>query len=387
MSTAARATVQSAVEESVAFALTQGEVGLGVCVYHDGEMVADHSAGIADQDSGRPVDECTLFGIGSVTKAITALALHIQADRGLVDYAMPISHYWPEFGQHGKQACTVLDALSHRSGVPIFPLDASPELMNDWDWVTQRLAGAHPIYEPGTRNAYHSYTFGWIIGELVRRTDPRSRSFSDFVREEICVPLAADSLWFGIPAELEPLVANVRDSDPNYVGNSPYPYDRIIAVPPAVAATQSVFGRSDVRRAGNPGAGAIGNARSVARVFALLAGGGELDGVRLLSDERVHLLYAPRPEGWDLVLGEGTRMGIAGFWIANPLEGQMSPAGSGIQVFGHPGSGGNIAWVDLKHRLAVAITANRSIEGRVTPDVNPLVGIGNAIRRSLGIDG
>jgi CubicO group peptidase (beta-lactamase class C family) len=378
---------QFAVERAVEHALERGEIGLGIAVYHEGDLVAEFSAGVADPETGRPVDGDTVFWLGSVTKAFTAIALHLQAERGLVEYERPISHYWPEFAQHGKERCTVLDALSHRSGVPIFPLDATPELMCDWEWVVDRIARAHPVHEPGTKNAYHSYTFGWIIGEIVQRTDPECRRLSDFLRDEVFAPLGAESLWFGIPGEVEPRVANARDRVGSYVGSSPYPFDRLIAVPPALAATQAVFGRSDVRRAVNPGAGAIGNANSAARVFAMLAGGGEFGGVRLLSEERVNLFYAPRPEGWDHVLGDGTRIGIGGFWITHPTEGQMAPAGAGLQVFGHPGAGGNIGWVDLKHRLAVAITANRTAGGRETPESNPLTEIGEAIRRSLRIAG
>ena len=97
------------------------------------------------------------------------MALHIQAERGLVDYAMPIAHYWPEFGAHGKDKATVYDALTHRLGVPIMPLGVTRELMCDWDWMVERIADMHPLFEPGTKAAYMSYTFGWVIGEVVCR--------------------------------------------------------------------------------------------------------------------------------------------------------------------------------------------------------------------------
>jgi CubicO group peptidase (beta-lactamase class C family) len=378
------ADVQRTVQSAVDAALERGENALGVAVFHDGELVAEVCAGTADPETGRQADSETVFWLGSVTKAFTAIALHLQAERGLIGYHDPVCAYWPEFAQHGKDRCTVRDVLSHRGGVPIFPLDGTPERMNDWEWVADRIARAHPLHAPGTANAYHSYTFGWIVGELVRRTDPARRPLPDFLREDIFEPLGVSSLWMGIPPEVEDRVANARDGVSSYVGASPYPFDRVLAVPPALSATQAVFGRSDVRRAGNPGAGAIGDAPSVARVFAMLAGGGELDGVRLLSEDRVRQLCFPRPEGWDYVLGEGTRVGLGGFWIAHPEEGQMAPAGAGAQVIGHPGSGGNIAWADLEHRLAVAITANRTDGGRETPESNPLTQIGDAIRDALG---
>jgi CubicO group peptidase (beta-lactamase class C family) len=384
--TAIKTELQESVAAAVERAFERGESGLGVAVYHEGELVVDIAAGIADAKTGRRVDEETVFWMGSVTKAISAVGLHIQAERGLIDYREPVATYWPEFGQHGKDRCTVLDALSHRSGVPIFPLDATPERMNDWDWVCERIAGIHPLYEPGTRNAYHSYTFGWIIGEVVRRTDPKHRPFNVFLREELFEPLGIDELWLGIPPEVDPRVAAVTDimNEATYVQKARFPYERVIALPPAVAASQRVFGRSDVRQAGQPAAGAIANARSVARLFAMLAGGGELDGVRLLSEDRVNLFYAPRPEGWDLVLGDHTRMSIAGFWITNPSEGVAAPLGDGIRTFGHMGAGGNAAWADLKHRLAVAILANRP-DGRDTLEENPLIDIADTIRSGLSI--
>jgi CubicO group peptidase (beta-lactamase class C family) len=377
--------VQAVVEEAVEAALEGGEVGIGVAVYHEGELVADVVGGIADEATGAPVDEDTVFWIGSVTKGFTAMALHIQAERGLVDYAAPVAQYWPEFGAHGKDRATVLDALSHRSGVPVFPLDAEPETMSDWDWVVDRIADAHPLYEPGTRNSYHSYTFGWIIGEIVRRTDPKGRAFRDFIHEELFRPLGAQDIWFGIPDEVEPRVANVTDVA-RTASNYPYPYERVVAIPPVLNATQAVFGRSDVRRSCNPAAGAIANAKSCARVYAMCAQGGELDGVRLLSEQRIRLFSAPRPLGWDLVLGDHTRMGIAGFWIANPSEGTASPIGSSLSAFGHNGAGGSISWCDPAHRLAIGITTNRLGGGRLTPEENTLLPVADAIRRALGVE-
>ena len=152
--------VEGAVRDAVAGALARGEPGLGVAVYLDGELIADVYDGIADEATGRKVDQDSLFWIASVTKSLVAVALHVQAERGFVNYEAPIARYWPEFAANGKDRATVLDALSHRAGVPLFPSDATPELMCNYDWVAKRIAAMHPLYEPGTRNSYHSYTFG-----------------------------------------------------------------------------------------------------------------------------------------------------------------------------------------------------------------------------------
>ena len=116
----------------------------------------------------------------------------------------------------------------------------------------------------------------------------------------------------------------------------------------------------------------------------MLAGGGELDGVRLLSEDRVRMLAAPRPAGWDLVLGRGCRLSTGGYWIPND-DGTSAPMGTGLQVFGHTGAAGNIAWCDVSNQLAVAITANRMGSGRNAPEANPLVELADTIRATLGI--
>ena len=271
----------SIVQEAVDAAISErGEIGLQVAAYVDGKQVVDVWGGLADATTGRQVDADTLFPVFSVTKAVTAVALHIQAERGVVDYATPIAHYWPEFGAHGKDKATVYDALTHRLGVPIMPLGVMPELMCDWDWMVQRIADMRPLFEPGTKAAYMSYTFGWVIGEVVRRTDPRRRPFGTFIQEEICQPLGLDSLWVGIPDAVEPRVAtltNMPPIPPGAPGMAPGALSPL-AIPPQVGTTQEVFGRADVRRACLPGAGGIMNARSTAGSSPCWPKGGRLMG-------------------------------------------------------------------------------------------------------------
>lgn len=168
-----------------------------------------------------------MFPVFSNIKAVTATALHIQAERGLVDYYRPVAKYWPEFGKHGKDKGTVSGALTHRIGVPLMPEGVIPELMCDWDWIVDQLAGMHPLFEPGTRSGYMAYTFGWVVGEVVRRTDPKHRPFGSFIQEEICQPRVIDNLWAGIPPEVKPRVAKLTDMPP---------------VPPGAPGTQDPSG-------------------------------------------------------------------------------------------------------------------------------------------------
>lgn len=339
---------QTAVDE----AIQAGEVGIQFAVYKDEELVVDVWGGVADQATGRKVDRQTLFNVFSVTKAITATAVHIQAERGLVSYDAPIARYWPEFAAHGKDTTTVRDGLSHRTGIPAMPAGVTPEQMADYDSMVNALANLEPVFEPGTTNAYHSYTWGWINSVVVERTDPQQRPFRQFVHEEIAQPLGIEDLWMGLPPEDEPRVAHMYNSEISIADQSTA---RGRSMPLQVAGTQDVFGRSIVRQAVIPGAGGIYNAISSARFFALLANEGQLDGVRLLSPERVRGCLEPRPDTDKLDVGRGTitRVSNGGFWLEAP-----GVVGSG-RILSHPGLGGSIGWADLDNRLAVAMCHNR----------------------------
>jgi CubicO group peptidase (beta-lactamase class C family) len=383
------ANANSIVQGAVNAAIREGEeIGLQVAAYVDGELVADVWGGLADETTGRKVDGDTLFPVFSVTKAITATALHIQAERGLVDYDTPIAHYWPEFGAHGKDKGTVRDALTHRIGIPQMPEGVTPELMCDWEWMVQRLADTKPLFAPGSKSAYLAYTFGWIIGEIVRRTDAKKRPFGTFVQEEICAPLGIDSLWLGIPDEVEPRVAKLTNLPRPTPGALGLPAESLLplAIPPQVGVTQKVFGRADVRRACIPGAGGIMNARSAARFFSMLANGGELNGARLLSQERLRSFSVPRARGdeFDPVVWRVLNLGVGGFHLGGESPPAPPVVGRNPHIICHPGAGGSIGWADPDARLAVAICHNRMFDAP-TPEGNPFVPIGDAVRKALGV--
>lgn len=354
-----RADLIAPFSDAVRQAITAGEVGLQVAVYQGDDLVVDVWAGIADPGSGAPVRADTLFPTFSVIKAVTAVALHIQAARGLVDYDAPIARYWPEFAANGKDGMTVRHVLHHRSGLWQMPPDVTPERMADYDWMCGRLAGMAPMFTPGTRNGYQSYTFGWLIAEVVRRTDPKGRHFRDFVRQEILDPLGIDDLWMGVPPPEQERIARLIDAAPR-----PLPPDapRFKAIPLHVGTSEEIFGRSDVRAACIPGAGGFATARAMARFFAMLANGGMLAGVRVLPQDLVSTFTRRRPDSdqVDDVQGIPVQIG-AGFW----LSGNTQPENLGCLIgrnpnaFGHPGAGCSIGWADPDRRIAVAILHNR----------------------------
>src|SRR4051794_16711339 len=180
------------------------EVGLQAAAYLDGELVLDTWAGTADEQTGRPVDGDTLFVVFSATKGVTATSIHMLAERGKIDYEAPVAAYWPEFGQRGKGRVTVRQAMSHQAGIPQMPEGWSPERMCDWDATVAAIAALAPLWEPGSRTQYHGMTFGWILGELLRRVD--GRDVRRFVDDEIAGPLDAADLHVGTTPELLPRV-------------------------------------------------------------------------------------------------------------------------------------------------------------------------------------
>ena len=379
INTAANAAVTAVLEQLVA----QGkEIGVQVAAYHHGRLVVDAWAGIADPESGQPVDGDTLFNVYSVTKAVAATALHLQAERGLVDYDAPIARYWPEYGAHGKDVITVREALSHRTGTPQMPMGATPDSICDWEATVAGIAALEPILPIG-QPAYQAVSFGWVVGEIVRRTDPQARSFRDFVIEEICRPFDIPDLWIGIPDEVEPRIArlidalNVAAPPPGSILEQAMPFD--------VRLAPAVFELPQVRRAAIAGVGGIFTARSCARFWAILAGGGELDGKRLLSRDRVEAAAEFRPGGTladPVFFGMPMPISEGGFW---KFDGKcpLTIALATDTAIACPGAGGSLGWADPASGLAVAYCHNRMGGDPIGEDGATLVG--NAIRSALGI--
>ncbi|MET0375428.1 MAG: serine hydrolase domain-containing protein [Rhizorhabdus sp.] len=372
--------VQRAVDEAVT---ERGGIGVQVAAYRHGELIVDTWAGVADQATGAAVDGDTLFNVFSVTKGITATAVHLQAERGLIDYDAPMAAYWPEFGANGKAAVTVRNALTHCTGAPQMPPGVTPEMMCDWDRMAAAIAALPPILPIG-EPAYQSISFGWVLGELVRRTDVRQRSFRDFVAQDIAAPYGIDDLWIGIDPAVEPRIARLVDG----MAMGALPEGSLIAqsMPPAVALGPQVFERPEVRRATIAGVGGIFTARAAARFFAILANGGELDGRRLLSRERVAMMCRPRP-GADrpdpVFYGSVMPISEGGYWRYDPKTPSTAPVGSPTAICA-PGVGGALAWADPATGLAVAFCHNHMTSAR-SAEAHPAYAIANAIRSSLGL--
>jgi CubicO group peptidase (beta-lactamase class C family) len=339
------------------------EVGLQVAAYLDGTLVVDAWAGVADEAIGRPVDGETLFTSWSVTKGFVATCVHILADRGKLDYDDPIATWWPEFAANGKATVTVRHALTHTAGVPQMPDGGTPEMMTDWDAMCGAIAAHAPLWPPGTQTGYHAWTFGWILGELVRRVD--GRPIAAFAHDELCAPLGIADFYLGIPDEVEPRVAPLRQDERHFRGSQGASGLAALIVP-AHLATAAVVNRPDVRRASIPGGGGIMNARAIARLYAMLAGHGQLDGVRILSAERIDIMRGLQTNAHDQYLQAPIRKGL-GFFLGGPEEdGGSTTTGPNRRAFGHPGNGGSMGFADPELGLAFGLTKNLMRGGLAT---------------------
>ena len=191
-------------KDALKAALAVGERGVQVAAYLDGRLIADEAAGQwepADGGDARPVTPDTLFPVFSITKAVTATAVNLQVQRGLISYDTPVARVWPEYGVHGKDEITVGHVLCHRSGVPQIDASVTVDTLGDWDALTAMVADQIPVAPPDTMNAYSAYGFGWTLGEVVRRTDPQHRGFHQFVRDDVLAPLGMDDFFLGLPDE------------------------------------------------------------------------------------------------------------------------------------------------------------------------------------------
>lgn len=374
------------VDATIARLIAEGrEIGVQVAAYLDGKLVIDSWGGVADPATGRAVDGDTLFNMFSVTKPMAATALHIQVARGLVDYDARVMDYWPEFGVNGKEATTVRDVLTHRAGIPQMPEGVTPELMCDWEWMTKGIAALTPLAPPGEKALYLSMTFGWLVGEIVRRTDPAHRDIGTFIREEIALPIGAPDIWVGLPDEQLPRVAKLVSAMP-VVPPEYLPPLYTASMPPQVDLVPEVFERPDVRRAPIAGVGGIFTARSCARFWAMIAQGGELDGVRILPADLVATFNTPRPmsdEPDPVMFGMPVPLGVGGFWLGGDTFSVR--AAKHQRAVCHPGAGNSIGFADPETKLAVAIAHNR-MQAPQTAEEDTAFIIAEAIRADLGID-
>ncbi len=365
-----------------------GDIGAAVAVYRDGRPVVDLWGGSADPDAGRPWERDTMTLVYSATKGVLATAAHLLVERGQLDLDAPVTRYWPEFAAAGKGEIPVRWLLSHQAGLAALdkpvPLDAALS----WGPMVEALAAQRPEWQPGTAHGYHGRTFGWLVGEVIRRMSGRTPG--RFVAEEIAGPLGVD-FFIGLPEAERDRVARLIYApklDPGAMSIEDVPEE----LRPIIAAMQDPeslmnrafqvtdpadpdFNSAAVQSAEIPSSNGIGTARGLARLYAALIG--EVDGVRLLSPATLADAVREQAAGIDRVV----------MMPSSIASGYMLPSGGlelgGPGTFGHPGRGGSLAYADPARALSFAYIPNYIIEGALDPRGAGLVAaVNEALRQA-----
>ena len=330
-----------------------GDVGAAVAVYHHGRPVVDLWAGSADGTGARPWTRDSVVMTFSTTKGVTAVCANLLMQRGLLDADSPVAQYWPEFAANGKSDITVAMVLSHRAGLAAVDGDVDVDDVLGWDGVVAAIAAQAPQWEPGSGHGYHARTYGWITGEIIRRI--AGVSAGRFFAAEIARPLGL-RYWIGLPAEIEPDCADLVPADgPSFLSLLDHEsmLYRVMAGPSDlfVNGYDESWNSRAMRAAELPSSNGIGDARSLARLYAACVG--DVDGIRLLSDETVAKATELRSTGVDLVVGQELCFGL-GFIAGPTLLGLGLP-----RVFGHSGAGGSSAMADPDSGVSMAYVMNR----------------------------
>ena len=340
------------------------EIGAAVAVTIDGEPVVDLWGGDMDRSGLRPWREDTIVTVYSTTKGMAAICAHRLADQGLLDLDAPVARYWPEFAQAGKSQIPVNMLLSHRAGLPAVSGPLPEDAIYDADVMTAALARQAPFWEPGTRHGYHALTYGWLIGDVVRRVS--GKSLGTYFREEVAAPLGLD-FHIGTGPEHDARIATMYAFEPTPEEAARIDREREMTrsqLDPRLAAALTTIvippdghNTEQWKRTEIPAANGHSDARSLARVYGALACGGTLDGVEVLSPEAIAGAAVEQANGPDATSLTHRRFGL-GFWLS--LDGDM---GDSEASFGHPGAGGSVGFADPERRVGFGYVMNQMKQG------------------------
>ncbi|HET8705815.1 MAG TPA: serine hydrolase domain-containing protein [Pseudomonadales bacterium] len=344
--------------------------GAAVCIYHRGEKVVDIWGGTRDRE-GNPWQADTLSFSFSTTKGIASTLLHTLVDDGLVDYDQPVARYWPEFAQAGKQNITVRQVMCHEAGLyHIREMIDHADLMLDWEFMTRTIAEAQPIHDPGAHNGYHGLTYGWIVGEIAQRVT--GKSFSQLIKERLADPLELDGLYVGLPEDqmyrrAKLIQGSVRgEGRPSKLKKylmkaftlgmkmTTIDLDDTFSALMPKGIMSMDMNAPEVVQACMPSINGMFTARSLARLYAALANGGEFEGVRILSADTLRKATRVQNTTLGRVVPVPMRWRL-GYHRAFALGHRVPGA------FGHFGFGGSGAWADPKRKLSVAMTLNSGV--------------------------
>ncbi|HZA09612.1 serine hydrolase domain-containing protein [Mycobacterium sp.] len=362
----------------------RNEVGAAVAVWVDGDLVVNLCGGWADAARTKPWQENTLASVFSGSKGLTSTCVHLLADRGEIDLHAPVATYWPEFGQAGKESISIATVMGHRSGVIGPQQRLAPEAVSDWDLVCEKIAAAEPWWEPGTAQGYHLVTFGFILGEVVRRVT--GRSIGQFLRSEIAEPLGID-VHIGLPAAEHDRCAEMV--------NKPHIRDVLAAAPghPTCLGEHPLAGLSvalgfvpddelgsnalDIwRTAEFPSTNAHVTALGMATFYNAIA------QEKLLTRDHMEKCRVSQG-GFEVDVVLGPRVADHGWGLGYMLN-QRRVAGPNPKIFGHGGSGGSFAFVDLEHRIGYSYVMNQFDATKANADPRS-VALSDEVYAALGV--
>lgn len=326
------------------------DLGASVAVTYEDELVVDLFGGYLDEEKAQPWQEESIVNVYSTTKTMSFLCMLMLADRKLLDFDENVSTYWPEFAANGKEQVKVWHLMSHSAGLSGLDVPVSPEDMYDWDKITNLLAAQAPWWEPGTDIGYHALTQGYLLGEVLRRIT--GQTLGTFFKQEVADKLGVD-FHIGVPDEALPRIGHLipppnprlgRDIVGDSIAGRTYTNPQGIAWESRTLAWKT---------AEIPAANGHGNARSVAKIHAVLANLGESQGVRLLSEETARSVMLPRISGHDQVLDIPMTYGL-GFGI---------PQNSKYNLCFWGGWGGSTAIIDQDQKFSISYVMNKMHAG------------------------
>lgn len=370
----------STVREVFEAKLAKAEVGAAIAFTLNGESVVDLWGGYTEKDRQTPWSRDTIVNTYSTTKGMTALVAHRLVEQGKIDLDAPVAEYWPEFAAKGKERVPVRWLLSHQVGLPAVRETLAREVLYDWDAMCEALAATEPWWTPGEKHGYHPMTFGFLVGEVIRRAS--GKTVGQLFHEEVALPLGAD-FHIGLaasehhrvsdmigsvaPPKTEaktesgkpavrikgPMAEFMRDMlDPTTMVGAAFNNPRIKA---------GAHNSKQWREAEIPAANGHGNARALARVYGALACGGEVDGVRLLEPDSIALARSEQASGPDAILGQMPMRYGLGFMLRT----DFMPLSPSENAFGHPGAGGSIGMADPDAGVGFGFVMNKMSQGLV----------------------
>jgi len=344
------------------------EVGASLAVSLNGKLVVDIWGGFSDSAKTKPWEKDTIVNVFSTTKVMTALCIHLLVDRGLIDVDAPVAKYWPEFAQAGKENILVKHLMSHSAGLPGFDEKIPVEALYDWDRIINLLASQKPWWKPGTKIGYHMITFGYLLGELVRKVT--GKSLGEFFRDEIAVPLNID-FHIGLSENFDSRTSNIIPPEEVFakwlIVFAKLFLKKAVKVLYNPNLENVDFNSREWRSAEIPASNGHGNARSIANIGSILACGGMYDKKKILSMSTVEKAIEPQISGRDVImLYSPAKFGL-GFGLLNDdlLLGPRS--------FYWSGAGGSLCIMDLEKKLSIGYAMNKMYMKGEDPRTRQLV--------------